>query len=125
MYSQTTKQRVRSSVSGRYKRNSVDDRIHQMIQSWASHILTRLGTSEGQGFSIGILQDYSGLPPHSLIPKGVEFTSPDDIAIENWVFQAPYQIQVNVRKKYLEAQKIKPSLHTELLKNAARYLFGY
>lgn len=104
-------------------RQSREQQVHNMLVTWAGHLIARLDSSEGLGYSIGILQDYSGLPPHSLIPKGVKFTSPEDIAVENWLMQAPENIQENTIIKYVDRKPLTARLHTELLVNARKYLF--
>ena len=110
--------------NGRFIRNSIHDRVHHMISSWASSVLIQLGSSEGIGYTIAILQDYSGLPPHSLIPKGVKFTSADDLAIENWLSQTKPKIQKATIDKYIERKPINKNQATEILKDAARFLYS-
>ena len=122
MYSQTT--RRRSASTGRYMRRDPVQRVHEMLVTWAAHITIRYQSSEGQGFSIGLLQEYSGLPPHSLIPKGVEFTTPEDIEVENWLMQATEKIQENTIRFYVDKKPVSKYLHNQLLENARRYLFS-
>jgi len=82
------------------------------------------GTSEGMGYTMVISGESSGLPPHSLIPKGVKFTSPDDLAVENWFNQASKTIQKNTKAMYIEGKKISKDQHSFLLKSAAKWLFN-
>jgi len=114
----------RSSVTGRYMRQSKHDQVHSMLMTWASHIRLLTGTSEGQGYTIGILQDYSGLPPHSLIPKGIEFTSPDDRAIDNFLSQTTEKYRELVKIGYLEGKRLNRYSQKELLTVAAKWLYS-
>jgi len=91
--------------------------------TWASHIRLLTGTSEGQGYTIGILQEYSGLPPHSLIPKGIEFTTADDLAIENFLTQTTEKYRELAKVEYLDGKKINRYRHNELLETAYKWLF--
>ena len=96
-----------------------------MLMSWASHILVMQGSSEGQGYTI-VLLDVSGggLPPHSLIPKGVEYTTEDDIKINDFLMQASRKIRENTQKKYLEHKQITKDQHYWILKSASKWLYG-
>lgn len=120
MYSQTVQQKRRN---GRFSRNALHDRAHTIISSWASSVLIRIASSEGLGYTIGILQDYSGLPPHSLIPHGVNFTSPDELLVENWLSAAPENIQKWTITKYIARRSLNKNYHTEILKSAAKSIF--
>jgi len=111
-------------VNGRFRRSSIHERIHSMIVTWASNVLIQMGSSEGQGYTIAFLQEYSGLPPHSLIPKGVRFTSADDLAIQNWLASTDDRIRALVKEKYLEHNRINKNQSTEILRDAARFLYG-
>ena len=115
--------RLTREHNGRFRRSSENDIAHSMLTTWAAHILLMYGSSEGQGYTIGILQDYSGLPPHSLIPKGVEYTSQDDIRINNWLEQTRGKIRENVYKYYLFNQRITKDQHNYLLGHAANFIF--
>lgn len=115
---------MRSSVTGRFKRRAPHDKVHSMLMTWASHIRLQTGTSEGQGYTIGVLQDYSGLPPHSLIPKGIEFTTPEDLAIEGWLSQTTEKYRELVRLGYIEGRKLNRYRQTELLETACKWLYS-
>jgi len=91
--------------------------------TWASHIRLLTGTSEGQGYTIGILQDYSGLPPHSLIPKGIEFTTSDDLAIEGWLSQTTEKYRELVKAGYIDGKKISWYKQDQLLEAACKWLY--
>ena len=96
-----------------------------MLMSWASHILVMQGSSEGQGYTIVLLDvTGGGLPPHSLIPRGVEYTTPEDIAIGEWLQQASKKIRENTQKKYLEHKSITKDQHYWILKSASKWLYG-
>jgi len=120
MYSQTVQQKRRN---GRFSRNTLHDRAHNIISAWASNVLIQIASSEGLGYTIGILQDYSGLPPHSLIPKGVKFTTPDDLMVENWFSDAPEKIRKWTIMKYIDRRSINKNYETEILKSASKSIF--
>jgi hypothetical protein len=98
-------------------------RAHEMLCTWASHKLLLSGTSQGQGYQIGDLKDYSGLPAHSLIPLGVEFTTPEDIAISNFIDQTTDKYREYIEIKYLNALPLSKYKHNNLLDAVVRYLF--
>ena len=113
----------RNSVSGKFMRQRPHDRVHCMFMTWASHVRLLTGTSEGQGYTIGILQEYSGLPPHSLIPKGIEFTTPEDLAVENFLSQTTDKYRELVKEGYLDGKRLNRHKHRELLETAHKWLF--
>ena len=79
------------SDMGRYRRRDRHNQVHSMLMSWASHLLVMQGSSEGQGYTIVLLDvTGGGLPSHSLIPRGVEYTTEDDMRI-NEFFDAGIQ----------------------------------
>lgn len=96
-----------------------------MLMSWASNILVLQGSSESLGYTIVMLDLPGGsIPPHSLIPRGVEFTTPEDIALNEWVMQAPRKVRENTKKKYLEHKSITKDQHYWLLRSATKWLYG-
>ena len=115
--------RVQGCVTGKYVRQPPRQKAHSMFMTWASHIKIMLGTSEGQGYSIGLLQEYIGLPPHSLIPKGLEFTTSDDLAIQNFLSQTTEEYRILARRKYLDGEIINRYRHEALLESAYKWLF--
>jgi hypothetical protein len=95
-----------------------------MFCNWASHRLLMYGSSEGLGFQVGFLQDYSGLPAHSLIPRGVEYTTPQDIAIENFIEQTTDKYREYIEIKYINGKPLSKYKHNNLLDEAVRFLFA-
>ena len=98
------------------------DRAHSMLVTWASHIRLITGTSEGQGYQISILQEYSGMPPHSLVPR-IEFTTPEDRAINNFLEQTTDKYRNLVKTGYLEGKRLNRRHHQELLETVSKWLF--
>jgi len=83
------------------------------------------GSSEGQGYTIVSLEPRGGgLPPHSLIPRGVEYTTEDDMRINEFLMQASMKLRENAQKKYLEHKSISRQQHYWLLKSACKFLYG-
>ena len=96
-----------------------------MLMSWASHIMVLQGSSEGQGYTIVVLDaGGSGVPPHSLIPRGVEYTTEDDRKINEWILQCPKKIRKNVQLKYLDHKQISRDQHYWLLRSACKWIYG-
>ena len=99
-------------------------KVHDMFCTWASHLAIQLGTSEGQGYSIGDMREYAGMPATSKIPKGIEYTTPEDIAITNFLQQTTYKYREYCQIKYLEGKQLSPYKHKDLLAVACKWLFG-
>jgi len=96
-----------------------------MLQNWASNILLLQGSSESLGYTVVILDAAgTGIPPHSLIPRGVEYTTESDIKINEWILQAPKKIRINTQLKYLEHKKISRDQHYYILRSACKWIYG-
>jgi len=93
-----------------------------MFVSWASHVRLAAGSSEGQGYTIGMLQDYSGLPACCLIPK-IEFTSPDDLAIESFLSQTTVKYRNLVKQGYIDGRRLTRYKQSDLLETTRKWLF--
>ena len=94
-----------------------------MLMSWASHVLLRMGSTADQGFAACFLADYTGVPAHSQIPSGIEFTSGDDLAIESWLTQTTRTIQDNTIKKYIKKEIISRDQSYKILKSAKCWIY--
>ena len=121
MYSQTT--RRRSASTGRFRRNSDTDRVHCMLQTWASEVILSLTTSQGQGYAIMLIGEGCGLPPHSLIPFGLQYSSDDSKRVEDWLWQASDVLRRNTVRIYIEHQKHSKDQKNYLLNEAAKFIF--
>ena len=120
MYSQTTR---RKAANGRFRRSTDTDRVHCMLQTWASDVILSLSTSQGQGYAVMLMGEGSGLPPHSLIPVGVNYTSDDTKLIEAWLWQASDVLRHNAVRIYIDRAKHSRDQKNYLLNQAAKFIF--
>ena len=111
----------RSTTTGRFARNGRHEQIHQMIMSWASTMLLRLSTSDGQGFAIMVLADGGKLPPHCLIPR-IEFSSRWDMAIQDWISNASAKMQRLVVMRYFLKAELSRYEKYIILQDAAKHV---
>jgi len=96
-----------------------------MLQNWANNVLVLQGSSESIGYTIVVLDAAgSGIPPHSLIPRGVEYTTEADRKINEWIIQASKRIRENTKRKYLEHKSITRDQHYWVLRSACKWLYG-
>jgi len=109
--------------NGRFSRSCDADRAHSMIQDWASDVILSLSTSQGHGYAVMLMGEGSGIPPHSLIPVGINFSSRETKLVYQWLWQASDLIRNNTVKIYLLHERASRDQRNYLLNKAAKYFF--
>lgn len=117
------KRNDRRAHNGRFSRSCDTDRAHWMIQGWASEAILSLSTSQGQGYAVMMMGEGSGIPPHSLIPVGINFSSRETKLVDQWLWQASDLIRNNTVKIYLLHERASRDQRNYLLNKAAKYFF--